>query len=110
MAKRKGGPLWDMVREEAYERDSQSVVRMPDGSTEVGARCWICGDRIDYGAKPGSRFAWEPDHYYPVEDYPELEHDIANLRPSHSHCNRSRGLGKPRKRHAQDLGKPSRVW
>ena len=70
------------------------------------APCWICGQPIDYTAAPGTPDAWEPDHYYPVKDYPELAEDPANIRPSHSSCNRSRHTGE----HDGDIGEPSRRW
>ncbi len=112
MGKRKRGPRWYRARESAWRRDSQTIVHMPDGSVEVGAHCWICGDRIDYSKGLGSTspFAWEADHYYTVEEHPELECDVANLRPSHVHCNRSRKDGKARKPKPSGLGVPSRKW
>lgn len=104
------GRKWMRVKAEAYRRDSQAIVTMPDGSREVGARCWICGDPIDYGAKPQTPFAWEPDHFKPVELYPELAYDLANIRPAHSKCNRRRGIGTPKRTAKGGLGTPSRDW
>lgn len=101
----------EVVRPAAYRRDSQAIVTLPDGRTEVGARCWICGERIDYSAPFGSAWAWEPDHYVSVNERPDLAYDLANLRPSHSRCNRQRHDGKSAKRpRANDLGAPSRAW
>ena len=112
MRNRKRGLRWYQARDAAWRRDSQAIVRGPDGSVEVGARCWICGDRIDYAKGLGSTdpFAYEADHYYTVDEHPELEYDVANLRPSHVKCNRRRGNGKPRKPKSVGLGKPSRCW
>lgn len=104
------GRTWRMVRQAAYERDSRLVTRLPDGRTEVGARCWICGEPIDYGAQPQEPYAWEPDHYYPVASRPDLQYDLANIRPSHSKCNRARGDGTCSKPTQAGLGTPSRHW
>ena len=101
---------WKRVRAAAYARDSRAIVRNPDGTTEVGARCWICGEPIDYSAAPQSPYAWEPDHVKPVELFPELMFDVANLAPSHSKCNRARGIGRPRKAQHGAVGVPSRDW
>lgn len=52
--------------------------------------CWICHQPINYQASPNTTNSFEPDHYHPVKTHPHLEYDIANLRPSHSGCNRAR--------------------
>lgn len=95
--KRRGGTRWKLVRDRAFRRDAAKQ-----------APCWICGRPIDYAAKPGEPYAWEPDHYLPVSRYPELEYDIDNIRPAHSSCNRrrkdSKGSGK------ESLGTQSRRW
>lgn len=101
---------WRQVRQAAYERDSRMVTRAADGRTEVGARCWICGEPIDYGAKAGQPYAWEPDHRIPVSVRPDLQYDLANIYPSHSKCNRSRGNGAHAKPTPAGLGVPSRRW
>ena len=94
------GERWERVREAAYERDRKA-----------DAPCWICGGRIDYRAPAGTPEAWEPDHYLPVCDYPEHQLDIANIRPSHCHCNRSRGrMENAEKRRSDRLGDQSRQW
>lgn len=89
---------WQRVKYEAYARD-----RAAD------ATCWVCGRRIDYRLA-GGPWAYEPDHYYAVKDHPELAFDLANLRPSHAHCNRARGDGSRPRRQPGGLGKPSREW
>lgn len=45
--------------------------------------CWLCG-------RPG---ATEVDHILPLSKFPELAHDIGNLRPAHKTCNSSKGAG-----------------
>lgn len=88
------------MREQAYLRDRRA-----------DAPCWICGGAIDYRAPAGSPDSWEPDHYLSVRDYPEHQLDIANLRPSHCHCNRSRGRLDSAERQRKDrLGGQSRDW
>lgn len=101
---------WRQVRADARARDSRQITRHEDGTVEVGARCWICGEPIDYAAKAGQPWAWEPDHYIPVDERPDLQYDLANIRPSHSKCNRSRGKGKRSKPTQAGLGTPSRRW
>lgn len=90
------GSVWVRVRQQALYRDMKK-----------NARCWICGQEIDYRAPAGTPDAWEPDHFFPVVDYPELANDITNLRPSHSSCNRSR---KKSDISDKTLGAPSRDW
>lgn len=71
------------------------------------ARCWICGQEIDYGADSTSHpDSFQPDHFHPVAQRPELALDPANLRPSHRSCNLERSDGPP----PLGLGEPSRAW
>lgn len=70
----------EVVRPLCFERD-----RARD------AVCHICHQPIDYCAPPQTPSAWEPDHIKPVDKFPELAEDPANIAPSHSSCNRSRG-------------------
>ena len=94
--KRRGGTRWTHTKMLAFERDRMA-----------SAPCWICGGPIDYALGYSTcDEAYEADHYIPVDDHPELEYDLANVRPSHRHCNRSR-----QKRAGVDLlGTPSRDW
>lgn len=96
---RKRGPLWERTRKAAFKRDKKA-----------NAECWICrGARgpIDYAAKPSSSpLSYEPDHYLPVKDHPELEFDLANIRAAHKTCNRQRGA----RVHVDVLGNRSRDW
>lgn len=96
MGNRRRGRRWDRTKAQAFARDMRAL-----------AHCWICRGPIDYSLAPSScPEAWEPDHYIPVDDRPDLEYDLGNIRPSHVSCNRSRG-----KRAGIDLlGTPSRVW
>lgn len=45
--------------------------------------CWLCGA---HGADT-------VDHILPISQYPELAHDLSNLRPAHRSCNSSKGAG-----------------
>ena len=47
--------------------------------------CWLCG-------KPGADTV---DHLLPLSQFPELAHDIGNLRPAHKTCNSKKGAGLP---------------
>ena len=51
-----------------------------DGST----LCWLCGQ---LGADT-------VDHVLPLSRFPELAHDLANLRPAHRSCNSRKGAGR----------------
>ena len=57
----------------------------------INAACWLCNQPINYDARPGTPNSFEPDHFLPRADYPELALDPDNLRPAHASCNRSRG-------------------
>lgn len=88
---------WKYIRRLAWDRDRKAR-----------AVCHICGQPIDYTAKPSSEpFSWEPDHVLPVSKYPELELDLNNIKASHMQCNRARGDDAF---HAMDIGMQSRVW
>ena len=68
-----------------------------DPETRAEASCWICGQRIDYDADPGSADdSHELDHYHPVSLRPELQEDPANFRHAHRKCNGVRGNRAPR--------------
>ncbi|APT92704.1 hypothetical protein CPHO_07160 [Corynebacterium phocae] len=68
--------------------------------------CWLCGQPIDYNGRANSRDSFEPDHFYPRSNHPELALDWDNLRPSHCSCNRSRGNRDA----ALPLGRRSAAW
>ena len=53
--------------------------------------CHICKQPIDYDAPPHHPDSFEADHYYPESTHPNLATDPANVRASHSKCNRNRG-------------------
>lgn len=72
----------------------------------VGARCYLCGQPIDYDAPAGSRDALEIDHVIPTSERPELMFEEENLRPAHMSCNRSKQDSKP----GPTLGIPSEEW
>ena len=101
VSRRRGGTRWNVTKHRAFARDKAA-----------GAGCWICEQEgrdptIDYslGYSTGP-MAYEADHYIPVDDHPELEYDLGNIRASHQHCNRVR-----QKRAGIDLlGLPSRDW
>jgi 5-methylcytosine-specific restriction endonuclease McrA len=50
---------------------------------EASDVCWLCG-------KPSADTV---DHVLPLSVYPELAHDMGNLRPAHKSCNSSKGAG-----------------
>lgn len=86
---------WRVLRESLFLRDKKA-----------NAKCWICGQAIDYRAAAGTPDSWEPDHVVPVTSRPDLAFDPGNIKPAHCSCNRSRGNC----RGDSSLGTPSRVW
>ena len=88
---------WPYGRKMAWNRDRKAR-----------AVCHICGQPIRYDLKPSTDpESWEPDHVLPVSKYPELELDLANIKPSHMRCNRARGDDSY---HTLDIGMHSRIW
>ncbi len=85
---------WQKLRRLLYRRDRAA-----------NAPCWVCGQPIDYRARPGTPDAWEPDHVRDVKHWPELAFEPTNIRACHCSCNRSRGT-----REVAGTGKPSRPW
>ncbi len=80
-----------------------------DPDTRELASCWLCTDRIDYIASPGTTpDSHTLDHYYAVDDYPELQEDPDNFRHAHFDCNSRRGKRAPTT--AAGLGTPMPQW
>lgn len=78
-----------------------------DPATRSEANCWICGERIDYDALPGStEQSHELDHAIPVSERPDLQEDPSNFRHSHSICNRRRSNKAP----LPSLGEAVPAW
>ena len=89
-------PAWQKLRLQCYERDKAR--RAP---------CHICGQAIDYAAKPSSTpDSYEPDHLRDVFTHPELALLPENVSASHRRCNRGRG----KKAGIDNLGNRSRDW
>lgn len=106
MAKRRSTPTQAALDKRWSRRYSLLRGRFRDKCEKVKAPCHLCGQPIDYSIPSGDPMAWECDHFYPVEDYPELFEDPANFRPSHKDCNGSRGRDEVK----PTLGTPSREW
>lgn len=69
--------------------------------------CWLCGMPIDYDAPQNTTDdSYNLDHFYPVSKRPDLQHDPAGFRPSHTQCNNLRGNKDP----ATPIGTLSRQW
>ena len=87
---------WRKLRLQCFKRDKVN-----------DSRCWICGGRIDYSAKPSTTpESWEPDHRLSVKHHPELAEVPENVLASHKSCNRSKGD----RAGLNNLGAPSREW
>ena len=87
---------WRKLRLQCFKRDKAN-----------DSRCWICGGRIDYSAKPSTTpESWEPDHRLSVKHHPELAEVPENVLASHKSCNRSKGD----RAGLNNLGAPSREW
>ena len=79
-----------------------------DPDTRHLADCWLCRTRIDYDAAPGTTpDSHTLDHYFPVDDYPELQNEPTNFRHAHYSCNSSRGK---RGGTEHGLGEPMDAW
>ncbi len=73
---------------------------------ELSSVCWLCRQPINYEAPGHHPDSFEPDHFLPRNDYPELTLEWDNLRPAHCSCNRSRG-----KKDAQaPIGPQTQSW
>ena len=71
------------------------------------ADCWLCGQPIDYEAKPGStEDSHNLDHYHTVHSSPELQEDPTNFRHSHMACNGQRNKYAP----SVGIGDPVPEW
>lgn len=69
--------------------------------------CAICGQPINYTAKPNDYDAPAVDHIQPWSKYPELRLDPMNLQVAHRECN----LKKSDKRKTfPSIGNQSRQW
>lgn len=89
-------PQWQRLRLKCYERDKARR-----------AKCHICGQDIDYAAKPSSTpDSYEPDHLRDVDRYPHLALLPENVGASHRKCNRARG----KRAGLNNLGRPTRDW
>lgn len=90
---------WKKLRRQCFLRDKAAH-----------AECWIChGERgpIDYSVEPSSTpLSYEPDHYLPVSQHPELELAASNVRAAHRCCNRQRG----NRAGLDSIGQRSRRW
>lgn len=64
-------------------RSSQAWKKLRRQILEGNDICWLCG-------KPGSDTV---DHILPLSKFPELAHDLGNLRPAHKSCNSKKGAG-----------------
>lgn len=92
----RGSPQWQRLRVECFKRDRAR-----------NAPCHICGQRIDYAAKPSTTpDSYEPDHLRSVDRFPELALLPENVAASHRRCNRARG----KKAGLDNLGNSSRDW
>lgn len=92
------------LRDEFYEEGKRLDA---DPDTRHLANCWICKDRIDYAAKPGTTpNSHTLDHRIPVEERPDLQEDPSNFEHCHFSCNSSRGDRTP----SPGLGEPAPAW
>ncbi len=71
------------------------------------ARCWLCGQAIDYSVDPGTTDdSLTLDHMQPVDRRPDLQDDPANFAPAHRSCNIRRGARDPH----EPIGMRTRDW
>ena len=78
-----------------------------DPATRHLANCWLCGQRIDYTVPAHTTSdSHNLDHYHPVSEHPELQHDRTNFRHACMTCNTSRGKRAP----SPGLGEAAPDW
>lgn len=97
------------LRKEFYLQGKRAAARRnPEVLFDPDCDCWLCEQQIDYIADPSSTpESHNLDHYYSVDDYPELQEDPTNFRHSHFGCNTSRGKKAPT---AGGLGEAVADW
>lgn len=67
-----------------------------DPATRDQSVCWLCGQRIDYDAAPGTTDdSHELDHVVPVSVDSSLQEDPTNFAHAHRRCNGRRGGAMP---------------
>ena len=87
--KRKNTRRMNKLRGEFFEEGRRLDA---DPETRHLAGCWLCKQRIDYDAEPGTTpDSHTLDHRITVDDAPELQEDPDNFEHAHSNCNSSRG-------------------
>lgn len=67
-----------------------------DPRTRDQSACWLCGQRIDYDAAPGTTDdSHELDHVVPVSSAPDMQEEPGNFRHAHRRCNAARSNSVP---------------
>lgn len=95
------------LRDEFFEQ-GRAQSKSIDPDEQAKSKCHLCGDDIDYDVAAGTTAdSHNLDHYFPVDDYPELEEDPDNFRHAHQSCNSSRGKRAP---NTQGLGAQVAAW
>lgn len=75
-------------------------------SERAGAKCWRCGQPIDYTLDPSDMNAFSVGHILPRSTHPQAAEDPLNTLPEHRRCNLSAGNRQTR----PALGQMSRDW
>ena len=84
-----------VLRDEFFA-EGKAQSESPDPDVRVLSDCWLCRSPIDYVAQPHTTSdSHNLDHYFAVDDRPELQEDWDNFRHSHMTCNTSRGKRTP---------------
>ena len=88
-----------------FEKDRQKFFL--ESTKQNTVHRWLCGiaHRLDV-AQNTTDDSYNLDHFYPVTKRPDLQHDPAGFRPSHTQCNNLRGNKDP----ATPIGTLSRQW
>lgn len=98
------GSVAQKLRDEFYE---QGKLLDADPATRDQAGCWLCHQRIDYVARPGTtEDSHSLDHFLPVSTHPELQLDPSGFRHSHYRCN----TGRSDKMTPSTLGEAVTKW
>jgi hypothetical protein len=75
----------------SYGRSTAKIRSLKKQMRAERMPCYICRLPINYEAKQNEPDSFELEHILPMKTHPHLAEDPANLGPSHSSCNRSKG-------------------
>jgi hypothetical protein len=89
--KRKETRRMGLLRKTFYE-EGREASRSPNKEKRASSYCWLDNTPINYDVAPSSTpDSHNLDHYFSVDEHPELQEDPSNFRHAHFLCNIKRG-------------------